>query len=571
MPAQTIQQITTTLGHYAHLLAEKNLLDSFLPGSTMQETPLTNTAHSPFSDSAAPTSTADQNPAAELPISYVSCDSRDIEPHTLFICKGAAFKAAYLAQAQEAGAVAYVAEAPFEDPDTPDSVRALPCLVVNNIRGALGVLADAAWDHPSGKLNIVAFTGTKGKTTSAWCLRSILDERARRLGLPRTPLFSSVLLDDGVTAGPATLTTPEPLDLERHLANAVSTGADTLVMEASSQALKYGRMIGVDLGVAAFTNISEDHISPIEHPTFEDYFSSKLLIFKQARTAIINLDIQPDLLARINDACQTCQNVITFAMNNPEADVRATNVVHQRGSLSFTLTISNAALSDGSIESSQEGSVELPVVLSMPGDYNVENALGAVACALTLGATAEDIKAGLSHVQVPGRMQNICSTPELVVLVDFAHNGRSMEVLLETVHQAYPNYTVTVVFGATGTKGTDRRYGMGKAAGKDADHIVITTDDPGMEDPADIAAAIDQSARQAAQETNRAPLIETILDRTEAIEHALSNAVQAETPEVVILTGKGTEDYMILGTRHVPYRGDIAIAQDTLTRLGVAY
>lgn len=508
---------------------------------------------------------ADQSPVAtrtgrnpDLMITHVSCDSRDVQPGTLFICKGAAFDVRYLEDACAAGAVAYVAEHPFPGIDA-------PCLAVTNIRDALGLLADRAWGHPSSRIGICAITGTKGKTTTAFCLRAILDARAARLGLPRCPIFSTIVLDDGLSAAPATLTTPEPLDLQRHLANAVASGADALVMEASSQALKYGRMAGVELAVAAFTNISEDHISPIEHPTFEDYLASKLRIFEQCRTAVVNLDLDSAQLPRVLEAAATCERLITFSTACAAADVRVRDVRHDAGGLCFDLVLSGAAAAciqheDGVGNDGAElvdgSALVIPLRLSMLGTYNVENALAAIACALTLGATLGDVRTGLAAVRVPGRMELAYQDESLAVIVDYAHNGSSLESLLTDVHAAYPGRAVTCVFGATGTKGVERRFGMGEAAGKLADRIVITEDDPGLEDPADIAVQIERAAREAG-----GTRIETVLDRREAIRRAIA---QAQRPAVVVLAGKGHEEFMIRGRAHEPYAGDAATVREVL-------
>ena len=478
-----------------------------------------------------------QRLGADPLICHVSCDSRDVVPGTLFICKGAAFKPAYLADALAAGAVAYVAESPFPGIDA-------PMLEVSDIRHAMGVLADRTWDHPSGRIRICALTGTRGKTTTAFCLRAILNARAARRGAPRCPLFSTIMLDDGLTSAPAKLTTPEPLDLQRHLACAVASGADTLVMEASSQALKYGRMEGVEVAVGAFLNISEDHISPIEHPTFEDYLTSKLRLFEHARHAVVNLDMDPAYLPRVREAACSCARTVTFSTRDARADVFASHIRHEEGGLAFDLHLAEQTV---------------PVRLSLLGTYNVGNALAAVACAHILGASTEDISRGLAEVSVPGRMEVPYASDDLSVIVDYAHNGGSLEALLRDVRAAYPGRQLTCVFGATGTKGVERRFGMGAAAGALADRVIATEDDAGMEDPAQICAQIEGAARDSAREAGRADIvIDTVLDREEAIRHALFDATR---PAVVVLAGKGHERFMIRGDRREPYEGDAAVVE----------
>ncbi len=186
-------------------------------------------------------------------------------------------------------------------------------------------LADRAYGHPSGALTITGITGTKGKTTTAYYIKSIVDAWLAGQGHRESAMLSTIVTDDGVERRPAKLTTPEPLDLQRHLWNAVSAGADYLTMEVSSQALKYGRVIGVELSCAVFLNIGEDHISPVEHPDLEDYFDSKLLIFRQARSACVYLDCDH---ARSGCAPRrpSCARVVTFSQKFPSADVYGTKV-----------------------------------------------------------------------------------------------------------------------------------------------------------------------------------------------------------------------------------------------------
>ncbi len=469
-----------------------------------------------------------------LRIERVACDSREVVPGTLFICKGAAFKEEYLASAIEAGAVAYVSERAYP-------AAKVPSIIVSDIRAAMAALADSAYSHPSAKLSICAFTGTKGKTTSAFYLKGILDARAEREGRSRTPIISTILTDDGTGECPAHLTTPEPLELEQNIANAVVNGAHDLVMEASSQALKYGRVAHVEFAVGAFTNISEDHISPIEHPDFEDYFSSKLRIFEQSRAAVVNLDM--DFCDRVLKAAEASEKLITYALENPAADVYLSGIACAGGRLSATLH-----------------TPDFTCELSLPtaARFNASNALGAICCALAVGATQDDIVRGLAYVSVPGRMEVIrtAASDELVGIVDYAHNGVSLEALLTSVREGYPGRELTVVFGSTGVKGLDRREDMGKVAGRLADRIFITEDDAGTEDVASICNTI---AHFVEGEGNHSYTIE--LDRERAIERAIESTAR---PGVVVVAGKGHERRQLRPEGPVPYAGDAAIVRRAL-------
>ncbi len=442
-------------------------------------------------------------------VALVSCDSQIVIPETLFVCKGARFKADYLMDAMRKGAFAYVSEVAY--PEVP-----LPCIRVNDIRTAMGLIADMAYHHPSGKLQITGLTGTKGKTTTAYYIKSILDCHLASQGRRESALLSSIVTDDGVERHPSKLTTPEPLDLQRHLHNALSVDAGFLTMEVSSQALKYGRVIGVDLACAVFLNIGEDHISPIEHPNAEDYFASKLLIFNQARTACINMDC--DHADRVTQAASVCPRVITFSRKNPAAAVYGSNLRKEGGNLLFHVRTPR---------------YERELTLPTAGFFNVDNALAAVSVAECYGISPDCVETGLRRAFVPGRMEQYQSSDgQLAVIVDFAHNGMSLETALHSIRTEYPDRELTVLFGCTGGKGLDRRESMGRAAAQLADRIILTEDDPGPEEVADICSDIGRHISEYGKEYAVIP------DRAAAVKTALEGAA---LPAVVLLAGKGNE------------------------------
>lgn len=449
----------------------------------------------------------------DISIEFAIDNSQLVRANTLFVCKGAGFKREYLEGAIEQGAVAYVSET--------DYAAKIPCILVSDIRRALGCLADLAYNHPSGETQVCAFTGTKGKTTSAYYLKSVLDLHASAAGRPACALFSSIDFNDGMESGISKLTTPESFELQRRLRNAVIGGCEHVVMEASSQALKYDRTYGVQFAVGAFTNIGEDHISPIEHPTFEDYFASKLKLFAQCRNAVVNLDM--DHVDRVLEAARTCERTITYSLENPQADVYAEKLVH--GHAGITATVRTPRFT-------------ADILVSTPVKFNISNVLGAIACAEALGIEQEAIVHGFEHLRVPGRMELYPSASgKIIGVVDFAHNGMSLETMLRDLHENYPERELAVVFGATGGKGVDRRETMGIAAGKFADRIVITEDDPGPEDPADICDTI---AHFVEEQGNHNWQIQ--LDRVEAIRTCVR---ETQRPAVVIVTGKGHETRML--------------------------
>lgn len=469
---------------------------------------------------------------ADPVIEFATDDSREVGPGTLFVCKGRAFKRAYLLSAIEAGAVAYISETDYEVD--------IPCVLVSDIRLTLAIVADAFYDHPSGKVKVCAFTGTKGKTTCSYYLRGILANEAHLVGCHRPAFNTGVEYDDGIEAGPSKLTTPESFVLQRRIANAARAGAPWLVMEASSQALKYWRTGKVDFEVGIFTNIGEDHISPIEHPTLEDYFSSKLKIFAQSRFAVVNLDM--DHVDRVLETASSCERTVTFSLEDPQADVYA-KAVHNSDR--------------GVVATVHTPRFERDIVIPTPVRFNVSNALAAIAAAEALGISEEGIVHGLEDVFVPGRMELYpTASGRILGVVDFAHNGMSLETLLRDLRGNYPDRELAVVFGATGGKGVDRRQTMGVAAGKYADRVVVTEDDPGPEDPRDICAEITRNIEAQGMHNYK-----IVVDRPEAIRTAV---VDTERPAVVIVTGKGDETRMLRKNGPEPCERDGAVLKRVL-------
>lgn len=509
----------------------------------------------------------------DLPITGAACDSRCVRAGNIFFCKGRAFKPTYLTGSLEAGAVAYICD---EEHATELSAAApeAPAIVSSDMRRAMALVSAAAWGYPDRALPQVGLTGTKGKSTTAYLLHGIIQEAHKTCGI-----IGSIETDDGVEHFDSINTTPEAPDLWRHLANARDAKLDAMVMEISSQALKYDRSLGVHLDIAAFLNIGRDHISPLEHPNFEDYFASKLKIFKQCDTAVVNL-ATTHLDRVLNAARQTnlegkVPQLITVSSAGPEPvecgscdmvfpDIWATNVEARGAQLSFVAHGSEGVGARAGLGTDKGAGQavkewELPITLGFPGLFNVDNALVAIACAKLLGIADEAIAAGLAKVQVPGRMQSIATASDnLVAVVDYAHNATSMEALLSSLRKSYPapDWQLNVVFGSTGSKGLERRSDMGRIAGKYADRIILTEDDPGNEDPADICAEI-ASHVEAQGNTN----YQIILDRQQAIEGLVQGAAERA---VIAAVGKGPDCYMERAGRIDPYEGDAAILERAL-------
>ncbi len=494
-----------TLNDYIALLEERSLLAAPVPDSL------------------------DRSAAVEL----VSYDSREVVPGTLFLCKGAHFKEEFLQMARDRGAIACVSEQPYP------SVN-LPCLQVNDMRLTIAPLADLFFDHPSGRLKVIGLTGTKGKSSTAYYLKHILDDYMAEKRGAESGIISSIDTYDGVERFESHITTPDALDLQRHFARAVEAGLEYLTMEVSSQALKYHRSLCTDFAAAAFLNIGYDHISPIEHTDFEDYFSAKLRIFAQGQINCVNLDC--DHANRILSAARAAgAPVYTFSQRDPEADVYASQVRKRGEDILFQVRTRR---------------YEREFRLTMPGLFNVENALAAIAVCEGLQIPQRHIYAGLAKARVPGRMEVFSNADNTVTaLVDYAHNRMSFETLFRSVQAEYPGRRIVTVFGCPGLKALDRRRDLGEISGKYSDLVVLTEEDSGEEDTLSICQQI------AAHVAEQGGAYRIEPNRGEAIRQAV---LSCDRPSILLITGKGRETRQKRGREYVEVPTDVEYVQTFL-------
>ena len=466
--------------------------------------------------------------AEETFVRGLTYESGKTQKDTLFVCKGAAFRKEYLEDAISRGACCYVSETDYGIPD-------VPCILVRSIREAMPHLARAFYAHPEDGLFLTGITGTKGKTTTVFMIRGIVDAYAKHTGGKEMAYLSSVETYDGKVREPSKLTTPEAMEVYRRFRAAADSGIRYLSMEVSSQALKYGRVRGIRYDIGLFLNISEDHISPIEHPDFEDYFHSKLSLFRQTKTACINLDA--DRADEIRAAAAGCEKIVTFG-SSPEADLYFGNVRSGPDGIGFTVFFGQSA---------EE------FHLRMHGLFNVENAMAAIACAYCMGIPVSFMKEGIASVTVPGRVETYTGRGgKLKVIVDYAHNGVSFRKIMGSAASEFGGWRMETVFGCTGVKAVNRRRGMAEAASDFCVKAYLTADDPATEPVEEICADIRRY-----MDEEKCPCT-VIPDRETAIRTAIE---QAQDNTVLLVLGKGAETAQKVGSGSVPYESDAVIVK----------
>ncbi len=473
----------------------------------------------------------------ELEVTGVTYNSKEAGPGSLFVCKGAHFKEQYLQDAIDAGASCYVSETSY-------GLSNENCteIIVSDIRLAMPVIAETYYGRLSDQLKLIAVTGTKGKSTTTYFMRYILDDYMAATGGKKSAVCSGIDNYDGVIEEESHLTTPEIMELYTHMNNAISTGISYLSMEVSSQALKYDRVDGVTFEAGAFLNIGSDHISAIEHPDFNDYLESKLKIFKHCRKACYNLDC--DEQNRISEASADCPYVITFSAKDENANVFGYDIASNKGKVTFKVNAKN-------IEGVDDFTEE--ITLGTFGTINVENALAAIALSLLAGVPVEYIKSGLAKANSPGRMEVFYSKDgKRIAIVDYAHNKLSYERFFDTIKDEFPDKKMIIVFGCPGGKAFARREELGTIAGKNCAYSIITEEDYGEEDVNKICREIGEFVAAAGGK------YEIITDRVEAIKKAIT---LMDDDTILFLPGKGRETREKRGILYIdtPSDADVVI------------
>ncbi|MBE6041838.1 MAG: UDP-N-acetylmuramoyl-L-alanyl-D-glutamate--2,6-diaminopimelate ligase [Clostridiales bacterium] len=478
-----------------------------------------------------------ESTSCEATVSNVTYNSKEAKEGTLFVCKGAHFREKYLEDAIKAGASCYVTEKPYGL-----GTASCPEILVNDIRLAMPVIAEAFYGRLSDELCMIGITGTKGKSTTAYFMRYILDDYMAGTGGHRTAICSGIDNYDGVIEEESHLTTPEIMELYQHMDNALSTGISYLTMEVSSQALKYDRVDGITFEAGAFLNIGSDHISAIEHPDFNDYLNSKLRLFGHCRKACYNLDC--DEQDRIREASKDCPYVITFSQKDENANIYGYDVRSAEGKVSLRI---RAAGIEGCEDFDEE------FALGTFGTINVENALAAAALSALAGVPVEYMKSGLSKAVSPGRMEVFYSADgKRIAIVDYAHNKLSYEKFFETIKDEFPGKKMIIVFGCPGGKAFARREELGTIAGRNCEYTIVTEEDYGEEDVNKICREIGEFVAAAGGR------YEIITDRVEAIKKAIT---LMDDDTILFLPGKGRETREKRGIQYIdtPSDADVVI------------
>ncbi len=466
-------------------------------------------------------------------VEYLTYDSKQAAENTLFICKGAAFKAEYLDEAIARGAAAYVSEKKY------DTKVDVPYFIVDDIRRAMPPLAEKFNNAPWKDLTVIGIGGTKGKSTSAYYMKAVVDDYMAATGGKESAVISSIDIYDGVTKKESHITTPEAVELQEHFRHALESGIRFVEMEVSSQALKYNRVDNMRLDVGVFLNISEDHISPIEHPDFEDYFTSKLRIFEKSDCAAVNLDA--DYADRILKASAASGKVLTFSTKDAGADVYGYDI--QKDGHETVFMVKTAEFDE-------------EFRLTMPGLFNVENALAVIAASMLAGIPREYMHSGLYRARSSGRMELYASEDKkLIAVVDYAHNKLSFDKLFSSTKDEYPDYAIVSIFGCPGKKAFIRRHDLGMIAGRYSKKVYLTAEDPGYEPVDDISRDIAQYV-----EAEGCPYA-MIEDRGEAILAAMK---EAEGKTIRLITGKGNETRQKYGSEYLDCKSDVQYVKEFL-------
>ncbi|MDY4837156.1 MAG: UDP-N-acetylmuramoyl-L-alanyl-D-glutamate--2,6-diaminopimelate ligase [Lachnospiraceae bacterium] len=442
-------------------------------------------------------------------ISTLVSDNRKLTKDCVFVCiEGANFDGhSVVNDAFKCNAAAVIVMKNVEVPKDIDTA----VIKVKDTREALALASAAYFSYPTKEIKVIGVTGTKGKTTTTYLIKSILENAGYKVGLIGT--IETIIGDEHI---PSKNTTPESYVLQETFRKMADNGIEVCVMEASSQGFLMKRTLGTEFEIGIFTNLEPDHIGPNEHDSFENYMECKSMLFRQCKAGILNAD--DEHLEGILKG-HTCE-VFTYGMSE-NADYRASNVklFEEKGVLGISFSVN--------------GRINTDVAIDMPGKFSLYNALTAVSVCSYLGIKEDAIKSALKSAKVKGRIEMVPVSDDFTLMIDYAHNAMALESLLTTLKE-YESGRLVCVFGCGGNRAKSRRFEMGEVSGRLADFTIITSDNPRFEEPLDIIADIVTGIEKTDGEYIKIP------DRKEAIKYAIENGRKGD---IIVLAGKGHEDY----------------------------
>jgi len=448
----------------------------------------------------------------DLDITNIDSDSRNIKENGVFVAiKGFDVDGHnYIKEAIKRGAVAVIASVDADKKLLKEIMEHVTLILAPDTRLALAICACNFYDNPSRKFKLIGITGTKGKTTTSFMVKNILEKAGKKVGLVGTiaVYIGSKKLED------SDRTTPESIRLQQIFNEMVKEQCDVVIMEVSSQSLKLNRVAGCDFDIGVFTNFSEDHISAKEHPNMQDYFESKLKLFDMCKKCIVNAD---DLQTSKIPKMLPDKEISTYGIDN-FCNLLAKDITITNSTVDYKVKIDNR---------------NERVKIDIPGRFSVYNSLAAIAIVTRLGCGAEPIKSALLDIKVPGRSELIPNKKDLNIMIDYAHSPESLENILSAV-KSYTKGRVISLFGCGGDRDTTKRPLMGEISGKIADYTIITSDNPRTEDPQEIVNQIENGIKRTKGKYT------CIVDRIEAIKYAIKIA---NKNDINVIAGKGHEPY----------------------------
>lgn len=464
-----------------------------------------------------------------MEISGISCDSRECAPGFLFAAMNGAKSDGhgYILDALKRGAVAFMVDEGFEYEKLRSKNPSAVFLTCSDTRKSFGIAAANFYGNPSSKIKLVGVTGTNGKTTITYLINSILEKAGRNTGL-----IGTIIYKIGPEVFPSSLTTPDSGKLQRFFGQMIHAGVDSAIIEVSSHAVHMKRIAGCEFDVGIFTNLTSEHMD--FHSSMEDYYLCKKDFFlnmlsqdgKKSKSFVINIDDPWGKRLVKELGVET----VTYSMNEPDATVSLVSVISDSWGIDAKISI--------------KGNI-LNIRSPLSGRFNIYNIMAAAGACWSLGVEAAAIEAGIEELQVvPGRFQRIENNQGIDVIVDYAHTPDAIEKLLTEARRICECRLITV-FGCGGDRDRSKRPLMGELAGRLSDLVFVTSDNPRSEDPQSIISEI--LSGMTGGMTGRVAVVE---DRSIAIESAI---MEAEKGDMVIIAGKGHEDYQLIGGKIINF------------------